>query len=100
MMKNIDMQNKPLLPNNSFENEVPLWMKIMLGLVVGGSTLWGGSSLGEVSQKITVIESDMRRVSFAVEQQLLWKDRIERDVLDIHQQLREQDRYKSQEKRR
>lgn len=87
MMKNIDMQTKQPMPMHSFENEVPLWMKIMLGLVVGGSTLWGGSSLGEVSQKITVIEAELRRVSFAVEQQTLWKDRIERDVQDLNQQL-------------
>jgi hypothetical protein len=87
MIKSIDMETKFQQQPPLFDNAVPLWMKIMLGLIVGGSTLWGGSSLGEVSQKITVIETEMRRVSFALEQQTLWKDRIENDVQDLNQQL-------------
>lgn len=100
MIKNIDMETK--FPQHSplFDNAVPLWMKIMLGLIVGGSTLWGGSSLGEVSQKITVIETELRRVSFALEQQTIWKDRIERDVQELSQHLREQDRHISSEIRK
>ncbi|MBL8004663.1 MAG: hypothetical protein JNL36_06175 [Candidatus Kapabacteria bacterium] len=87
MIKSIDMENKLQQQSPLFDNSVPLWMKIMLGLIVGGSTLWGGSSLGEVSHKITVIETEMRRVSFALEQQTLWKDRIERDVQEMNQEL-------------
>ncbi len=100
MIKKIDMETAQQPQMQQLENLLPIWAKLLFGVIVGGSTLWGGSSLGEVSQKISVIETELRRVSFASEQQVLWKDRMERDITDIQHRIREIDRFKLEEKKR
>jgi|GEM_PF-3055073 len=100
MTKKIDMETAQQPQMQQLENLLPIWAKLLFGVIVGGSTLWGGSSLGEVSQKISVIETELRRVSFASEQQVLWKDRMERDITDIQHRIREIDRFKLEEKKR
>jgi len=100
MIKKIDMETAQQPQMQQLENLLPIWAKLLFGVIGGGSTLWGGSSLGEVSQKISVIETELLRVSFASEQQVLWKDRMERDITDIQHRIREIDRFKLEEKKR